>query len=145
MQKTKSFYRVRFKSYGQNAEIGKFLIFLPISCKFKFLQNLNRLRQNKFFWLYTQVLRVQQSIKTKKKSLSPMVQKLWPKAKMSKNSTFFTFPSGAARLQNFFSKKKIYVINLHSIGEIFRTEHGIQEKVCSFCNTLLLIALYTLN
>ena len=35
-----------------------------------------------------------------------MVQKLWPKAKMSKNNTFFTFPSGAARLKIYFFKKK---------------------------------------
>ena len=34
-QKTKSFYCVRFKSYGQKAEISKFLIFFTDFMKFQ--------------------------------------------------------------------------------------------------------------
>ena len=36
-----------------------------------------------------------------------MVQKLWPKDKISKNSTFFTFPRGGGGLKNIFFQKKI--------------------------------------
>ena len=53
MQKAKSFYRVRFKSYGQNAEIGKFLIFFTDFMKFQIPIEFEPLKiEQKFLALY---------------------------------------------------------------------------------------------